>query len=135
MCAVAGNIIAIRVFACKKILRAILYNIFLLNLAINDLGISLVCSPMFVSSNYAGRWMFGDIGCHVYAFLSHMFSVSSTATITIISIYKYIMICKPVYSKCTALNQRNINTNRNIIPLQLIITYLYRSVLFLQKNG
>lgn len=44
-------------------------NIFLLNLSISDMTVSLFGSPLTFASNIAGYWLFGQIGCSIYAFI------------------------------------------------------------------
>lgn len=44
-------------------------NSFLFNVSLSDLIISCLASPFTFASNFAGRWLFGDLGCTIYAFL------------------------------------------------------------------
>lgn len=44
-------------------------NYFLLNLSISDMTVSLLASPLTFASNIAGYWLFGQLGCSVYAFV------------------------------------------------------------------
>ena len=50
-----GNSLVISVFSQKKALRTQMHNIFLLNLALSDMGICLIGYPLVGASNYAGR--------------------------------------------------------------------------------
>ncbi|XP_066277997.1 visual pigment-like receptor peropsin [Branchiostoma lanceolatum] len=96
--AIGGNSIAIITFVTEKEFRKKEHNILLLNMAIADLGVSIFGYPSSTVSGYAGRWLLGDVGCTMYAFLCFTFSLVSMFTLCAVSVYRYIVICKPQYA-------------------------------------
>ncbi|XP_035671777.1 rhodopsin, G0-coupled-like [Branchiostoma floridae] len=96
--AFVGNIFAIIVFLTEKEFRKKEHNSFALNLAIADLSVCVFAYPSSTISGYAGEWMLGDVGCTIYGFLCFTFSLTSMVTLCAISVYRYIVICKPQYA-------------------------------------
>ena len=45
-------------------------NLFLINISISDLTVSVFGSPFMFASTIAGHWLFGDAGCSWYAFIT-----------------------------------------------------------------
>ncbi|CAH1258295.1 OPN4 [Branchiostoma lanceolatum] len=92
-----GNVIAITVFLTEKEFRQKEHNSLVLNLAIADFSICVFAYPSSTISGYAGRWLLGDVGCTIYGFLCFTFSMVSMVTLCAVSVYRYIVICKPQY--------------------------------------
>ena len=62
-----GNYIVIRLFTKSKELRTPA-NMFVVNLAISDMGMVLTQFPMFIYNCYSGgAWAFGPLACELYA--------------------------------------------------------------------
>lgn len=73
-----------------------LTKIFIMNLAISDLLLILICIPTTIYVNYRPfKWIFGIIGCKLSSYVQSIAVSSSVLTITVISIDRYIIICKP----------------------------------------
>nr|AWU78803.1 Go opsin [Branchiostoma lanceolatum] len=93
-----GNVIAITVFLTRKEFRQKEHNSLVLNLAIADFSICVFAYPSSTISGYAGRWLLGDVGCTIYGFLCFTFSMVSMVTLCAVSVYRYIVICKPQFA-------------------------------------
>ncbi|XP_037547945.1 opsin 4xa [Nematolebias whitei] len=94
---VTGNALVMYAFSCNKKLRTP-PNFFIMNLAVSDFLMAITQSPIFfVNSLYKG-WIFGEIGCKVYAFCGALFGITSMINLLAISIDRYIVITKPLQS-------------------------------------
>ncbi|XP_042209562.1 parapinopsin-like [Homarus americanus] len=89
-----NNLVVIIVMAKNKQLRSPL-NMFLLNLAISDFGISIVGNPMSLVAALNRGWDFGQRVCVGYGFLMSFFGISSISTLTVLSFERYLMISRP----------------------------------------
>ncbi|XP_064609176.1 rhodopsin, G0-coupled-like [Liolophura sinensis] len=67
----------------------------LLNLAVADIGVSLFGYPYTSLSGMAGRWLFTDELCTMAAFFCFLLSLVSLSSLVVVSIIRYIVICKP----------------------------------------
>nr|BAC76019.1 opsin [Branchiostoma belcheri] len=114
-----GNVITITVFLTEKEFRKKQQNGFVLNLAIADLSVCVFAYPSSAIAGYAGRWVLGDVGCTIYGFLCFTFALVSMVTLCVISIYRYILICKPQYA--------HLLTHRRTVYV-IIGTWLYALV-------
>uniref|UniRef100_A0A1I7Z582 G_PROTEIN_RECEP_F1_2 domain-containing protein n=1 Tax=Steinernema glaseri TaxID=37863 RepID=A0A1I7Z582_9BILA len=65
---VVGNAVVIVVIVQQRTMRSVT-NLYLLNLAITDLLLSVVCMPPTLVSSVVYCWMFGDLMCKVLAYL------------------------------------------------------------------
>ncbi|XP_070574449.1 rhodopsin, G0-coupled-like [Ptychodera flava] len=91
------NASALVVFIRGKTFRKQGFDILLINVTASDLGISIFGYPEATVSSYANRWMFGDVGCKIYAFFCFILSMSTISTLAVIGIYRYITVCLPAY--------------------------------------
>ncbi|KAB0397838.1 hypothetical protein E2I00_004466 [Balaenoptera physalus] len=64
-----------------------------INLAICDLGISVVGKPFTIISCFCHRWVFGWIGCRWYGWAGFFFGCGSLITMTAVSLDRYLKIC------------------------------------------
>ncbi|KAJ8044523.1 Pineal opsin [Holothuria leucospilota] len=74
-------------------------NIFLLNLSISDMSVSLLASPLTFASNVAGYWLFGQIGCSIYAFVVMIGGFEQIAALTAVSIHRCFLVVRPFTAK------------------------------------
>ncbi|XP_070533437.1 neuropeptide Y receptor type 1-like isoform X3 [Ptychodera flava] len=72
-----GNIVVILVITCKKNSKAS-FNTLILNLAISDWTLSLLCLPFVFTSAVMGEWIFGDVICRLAPFALKFFKILST---------------------------------------------------------
>nr|KAG5688980.1 hypothetical protein BaRGS_005524 [Batillaria attramentaria] len=70
----------------------------IINLALSDLGISVFGYPLTMLSCFAGRWIFGMVGCTVQGFTTFVFALSDMYTLTVVSVYRWIAVCLPQYN-------------------------------------
>ncbi|XP_019615173.1 PREDICTED: visual pigment-like receptor peropsin [Branchiostoma belcheri] len=96
--AVVGNGLAISVFLKEKQFRGKEHNILLLNLAVSDLAIAVFGYSFTVIASYARQWLFGHVWCVLDGFICFTCAMSSMNTLCVISVYRYIIICKPQYA-------------------------------------
>ncbi|OWK55809.1 Opsin-5 [Lonchura striata] len=81
----------------KKKLRPA--EIMTVNLAVCDLGISVVGKPFSIISFFSHRWMFGWMGCCWYGWAGFFFGCGSLITMTAVSLDRYLKICHLSYGK------------------------------------
>nr|AAP72140.1 G protein-coupled receptor 136 [Rattus norvegicus] len=75
----------------KKKLRPA--EIMTINLAVCDLGISVVGKPFTIISCFCHRWVFGWFGCRWYGWAGFFFGCGSLITMTAVSLDRYLKIC------------------------------------------
>ena len=97
--ATTGNSLVVFVLVTDKNLRSKPNNILLINLACSDLGVSIIGYPFTTASAFAGRWLFGELGCILEGFSVTAFCLSTINTLLVMSVVRYILICKPQYRK------------------------------------
>ena len=77
-------------------------NMFILNLAFADIGVSIFCLPFSIVTCIEQKWIFGDILCQLNGFLNILFASTSMLTLTAIGVEKYFAIVKPLHKVITA---------------------------------
>ncbi|ESP05282.1 hypothetical protein LOTGIDRAFT_92705, partial [Lottia gigantea] len=92
---VIGNILVLVVIVPNKQLQSVTNN-FLLNLAIADLLVSVVCIPMTAAQRVYQLWIYGDILCRATPYLQGIAVSASTFTITGMSLDRCLAIRHPV---------------------------------------
>ncbi|KAM6958772.1 melanopsin-A-like [Aplochiton taeniatus] len=92
---VAGNALVMFAFYCNKKLRN-LPNYFIMNLAVSDFLMALTQSPVFFINCLYKEWVFGELGCKMYAFCGALFGITSMINLLAISIDRYLVITKPL---------------------------------------
>ncbi|VDK87407.1 unnamed protein product, partial [Litomosoides sigmodontis] len=95
---VVGNAIVVAVILQQRSMRSVT-NIYLLNLAISDLMLSVICMPPTLVSSVIYCWMFGDLLCKLFAYLQPVVVTASAYTLAVIAFERYYAICKPLYSR------------------------------------
>ena len=102
---VIGNIMVCVVFGLTKELHTSI-NMLIVNLAVADILQSLNMTFMIISVNH-GKWALGYEMCEVNGFVTIAFIVTSLISLFLISVNRYIKICKPskqnVFSKKLAI--------------------------------
>uniref|UniRef100_A0AC34FDJ6 G-protein coupled receptors family 1 profile domain-containing protein n=1 Tax=Panagrolaimus sp. ES5 TaxID=591445 RepID=A0AC34FDJ6_9BILA len=74
-------------------------NLYLLNLALSDLLLSVVCMPPTLVSSLVYCWVFGDLLCKLLAYLQPVVVTASAYTLAAIALERYYAICKPLHSR------------------------------------
>ncbi|XP_028852433.1 opsin 4xb isoform X2 [Denticeps clupeoides] len=90
-----GNALVIFAFYSNKKLRN-LPNYFIVNLAVSDFLMAITQSPMFFINCLYKEWVFGELGCKVYAFCGALFGITSMINLLAISIDRYLVITRPL---------------------------------------
>ncbi|XP_052280786.1 orexin receptor type 2-like [Dreissena polymorpha] len=71
-------------------------NYFLVNLAVADFLVILICLPSSIVSDLLQSWFFGIIMCKVSVYLQRVSVFVSVLTLTSISVERYLAICHPL---------------------------------------
>ncbi|XP_058670546.1 opsin-5-like [Ammospiza caudacuta] len=71
--------------------------LFIVNLAISDLSMTVTLFPLAASSLFAHRWLFDQAVCTLYAFCGVLFGLSSLASLTALSTVCCLKVCYPAY--------------------------------------
>ncbi|VDN54733.1 unnamed protein product [Dracunculus medinensis] len=74
-------------------------NFFLLNLAVSDLMLSIICMPPTLISSVIYCWIFGDFLCKLFAYLQPVAVTASAYTLAAIAFERYHAICSPLRSR------------------------------------
>ncbi|CAD5217199.1 unnamed protein product [Bursaphelenchus okinawaensis] len=95
---VIGNSVVVVVILQQRSMRSVT-NIYLLNLALSDLLLSVVCMPPTLVSSLVYCWVFGDVLCKALAYLQPVVVTASAYTLAAIALERYYAICKPLQSR------------------------------------
>ncbi|XP_067658376.1 visual pigment-like receptor peropsin [Haliotis asinina] len=111
-----GNSVVLATFLKDKQLLKKPQNMLLVNLAISDIGISVFGYPWTVASNYAKRYLFGEVFCSIQGFVTFTLAQTDMNTLACLSIYRYITICFPQHAYCL---------NRELTKCTVVLTWAY----------
>ncbi|XP_004547363.2 opsin 4xb [Maylandia zebra] len=92
---ITGNSLVMFAFYSSKKLRN-LPNYLIMNLAVSDFLMAFTQSPIFFINCLYKEWVFGEMGCKMYAFCGALFGISSMINLLAISIERYLVITKPL---------------------------------------
>ncbi|KAA8592173.1 hypothetical protein FQN60_017628 [Etheostoma spectabile] len=92
---ITGNALVMFAFYSNKKLRN-LPNYFIMNLAVADFLMAFTQTPVFFINSLYKEWVFGEIGCKMYAFCGALFGITSMINLLAISIDRYLVITKPL---------------------------------------
>ncbi|XP_050402595.1 orexin receptor type 2 isoform X2 [Patella vulgata] len=96
-------------------------NIFLVNLALADFLVILICLPPTVIADYMGMWILGTAMCKVISYLQKVSVFVSVLTLTAISLERWMAICRPLWFRQTSLRSRRIMVVIWIVSLGVAI--------------
>ncbi|XP_048107544.1 melanopsin-like [Alosa alosa] len=113
---VLGNSLVIFVFCRSRSLRTP-GNMFVVNLAVADLLMSMTQSPVFFAASMHRRWVFGERACELYAFCGALFGICSMMTLTAIAADRCLAITQPL----VLLGQ----VSRKRVGMVLLFVWLY----------
>ncbi|XP_033837453.1 opsin 9 [Periophthalmus magnuspinnatus] len=85
-----GAVLAVYYRKRRKIKPAELLTV---NLALCDLGFSVLGAPFFIVSSWSHAWMFGETGCLLYGIQGSVFGIGSLITTCLISLDRCLKIC------------------------------------------
>ncbi|XP_042164291.1 opsin-5-like [Oncorhynchus tshawytscha] len=94
VCSLFGNSTLLYVsYKKKRLLKPA--EIFIINLAISDMGLTLSLYPMAITSSIYHKWLFGKTVCLIYAFCSVLFGICSLTTLTLLSMVCFVKSIHP----------------------------------------
>ncbi|XP_055877519.1 neuropeptide SIFamide receptor-like isoform X1 [Biomphalaria glabrata] len=118
--ALVGNISVVTVVAKDKSLHTAT-NFFLVNMAIADILIAIICLPLTLLSKIFTNWMFGPFLCTAIPYLQGVSVSASVNTLVVIALDRYIAICH-------VMRQRNTKKNARVI---LVIIWTFSLLILL----
>lgn len=105
--AILGNILVLAIFGGTRSLRTP-SNVFVINLAISDLGFSMVNGfPLMTISCFHRVWIFGPLACQLYAAFGAITGFNSIGSLALISYDRYTVISNPLEAMRTASAKRS----------------------------
>ncbi|XP_039659111.1 melanopsin-A-like [Perca fluviatilis] len=113
---ITGNVLVMFAFYSNKKLRN-LPNYFIMNLAVADFLLAFTQSPVFFINCLYKEWVFGEMGCKLYAFCGAFFGITSMINLLAISIDRYLVITKPLQAMHWGSKRRT--------TLAILIVWLY----------
>lgn len=87
--AIVGNVLVILSVVCNKHLQTVT-NVFIVNLAMADLLLSIIVLPFSASLEVLGCWVFGRVFCNIWAAVDVLCCTASILSLCIISVDRYI---------------------------------------------
>lgn len=127
---IVGNLLVLLTILLQKQMRNTT-NILILNLAIADLGLILLCVP-FTGLNYVSSiWYFGDIWCRIVQYTSNVTAYVSILLLVSMSVDRYLAIVQSFKANIYRTPRNAINT---VAILWIVILLLNVPHLFLWTN-
>ncbi|EDV46631.1 cholecystokinin receptor type A isoform X2 [Drosophila erecta] len=96
--AVLGNLLVISTLVQNRRMRTIT-NVFLLNLAISDMLLGVLCMPVTLVGTLLRNFIFGEFLCKLFQFSQAASVAVSSWTLVAISCERYYAICHPLRSR------------------------------------
>lgn len=92
---IAGNVLILTAIYRFSSLRT-MTNVFVANLAVADLLLSVLAMPFTLTSSITVDWVFGTAMCKVHGILNSLFCEASILTLTFVSLERFIAIIYPL---------------------------------------
>ena len=90
-----GNLFVLRAIYRNKRLHTIT-NIFVINLALSDVLMSVLVMPFSSGSSIKDEWIFGSLGCQVFVIVGYILSGVSLETLILIACNRYVRVVRAV---------------------------------------
>lgn len=100
MIGIVGNALVIIVVIKNAHMRTIT-NILIVNLAIGDFLVILICLPATVFQDVTQNWVFGEVMCKLVVFVQYISVCVSVMTLTVISYERFYAIVYPLKFQAT----------------------------------
>ncbi|BFZ17756.1 hypothetical protein BsWGS_20795 [Bradybaena similaris] len=97
---VVGNFLVCFVVVRSKHMQTVT-NLFIMNLAVADAVVLVLCSPPTVLQSVTETWFLGDAMCKVVIFFQNTVVGVSVLTLSAIAVERYFAICRPLKSRIT----------------------------------
>ena len=94
--ALLGNITLLLVIIKSRKLHEPTYYL-VANLAASDLIFAVIFGPINAASGFLESWIYGDVFCKIYSYVTYTLAMQSLITMAFISIDRYCAICKPLH--------------------------------------
>ncbi|ESP02351.1 hypothetical protein LOTGIDRAFT_54386, partial [Lottia gigantea] len=85
---IAGNVLVLIAFYKEKKLRTV-FNLYIVNLAITDIGVAATAMSFYIIDNILGYWPFGEFLCGFWIFCDYGMTFASVFTLIVISIDRF----------------------------------------------
>ena len=95
---VCGNALVMVTIVQQKWMRTVT-NVYLLNLAVSDLLLIVICMPPTLLGLLLRCFIFGHAFCRLVSFLQPVSVTASAYTLAVIALERYFAICKPLSSR------------------------------------
>ncbi|XP_031549435.1 G-protein coupled receptor 161-like [Actinia tenebrosa] len=92
---IAGNLLILTAIYRYSSLRT-MTNVFVANLAVADLLLSVLAMPFTLTSSITEDWVFGNTMCKLHGILNSLFCEASILTLTFVSLERFIAIIYPL---------------------------------------
>jgi hypothetical protein len=69
-------------------------NLFIVGIAISDMGQAVLGVPLVVASSFSKHWIFGYSSCQYYAFITTFLGISQVALLTSLAVDRYFIIVR-----------------------------------------
>nr|QVK45907.1 G protein-coupled receptor [Proales similis] len=79
-------------------------NKFIMNLAVSDLLVVIICIPVTASHTIHSQWILGEFLCRFSSFVQGVSLSVSVMTLTAVSLDRYVIIYKPLQARSTCTN-------------------------------
>jgi len=120
---VAGNVLVILSVATCRNLQTVV-NLFLVNLALADILVLIICAPVSILQDVTNTWIFGTVMCRTVIFSQNVSMSVSVLTLTAIAYDRYKAICRP-------LSRLSYSTLRHV--LQLVSIWILSTLISLPE--
>ncbi|XP_048576371.1 melatonin receptor type 1B-A-like [Nematostella vectensis] len=89
-----GNGVTVYIVLRNPRLRTV-PNLFVVSLALSDIGLGVLSMPLCTSVLVTSRWLFGHVSCQYQGFVAGMMALTSTQTLALTSVNRYFRMVKP----------------------------------------
>ncbi|CAG5118138.1 unnamed protein product, partial [Candidula unifasciata] len=97
---VLGNFLVCFVVVRSKHMQTVT-NLFIMNLAVADFIVLVLCSPPTVLQSVTETWYMGEVMCKVVVFFQNTVIGVSVLTLSAIAVERYFAICRPLQPRIT----------------------------------
>lgn len=125
---ITGNVLVCYVVCRNKAMHTVT-NLFITNLALSDILLCFLAVPFTPLYTFLGRWIFGNLLCHMVPFAQGVSVYISTLTLTSIAMDRFVVIIYPFRHRMKLVTCISLITSIWIISLMLTLPYgLYVSL-------
>ncbi|XP_070548899.1 QRFP-like peptide receptor [Ptychodera flava] len=123
---VCGNTLAITILAFGNRVRTH-FNSYLINLAVSDLVMAIMCMPFTTIALALEQWPFGAAMCPLVVYLQQVSVAASVYTLTAIAIDRYMAVVHPLRAKTSVIRPAFVNITIWVASMLLGIVQLFKA--------